>query len=557
MEVEMKMVKSLLLGTAAGFVAVAGAQAADMPVKAAVQYVKICNLYGDGFYYLPGTGICVKVGGYVRMETAYNSQAGQTNWGPFTGSLNGAANTLVDGNDWFIRARAYISMDTREQTEYGVLRTYINIGINGDYPTIPGGGAGSQPNFSGNRAFIQFAGFTVGLAQSFYDFYSSPITSFWGIPSSDTGDGGWLVAAYTATWGNGITSTISLEQPRKITTQGTNFSTDPFTLATPGGNGNASATSVNLTSAKIRFPDIVSDFRIDQAWGSAAIMGAVHDVSGGYYNAGDGPNTFTTVNGAGLQQTTFQSAAGTGPCLFNAAGNVTGGEDCGHPANKVGWALGAGFRINNITANGDYFQMQANYTRGALRYVMVTQGGQGSPAFFNGGTLGYGWMTDGVYSNLTGDVRLTTAYGINAAYDHYWTKQFKTSAYGFYGQISYDSAANNAICQQQSLVAPTAGALGGIGAGLGSVINPTGPYPGFSNCSNNWGLWAVGTRTQYNFTPAMYIGFDVLYWKLQTASQGIAFFQGSTTAALPTGVYQIQDQGEWMLRVRFHRDILP
>ncbi len=67
-------------------------------------------------------------------------------------------------------------------------------------------------------------------------------------------------------------------------------------------------------------------------------------------------------------------------------------------------------------------------------------------------------MTDGVYSNLTGDVRLTTAYGINAAYDHYWTKQFKTSAYGFYGQISYDSAANNAICQQQSLVATTAGA---------------------------------------------------------------------------------------------------
>src|SRR5260221_3760461 len=69
MEVEMKMVKSLLLGTTAGLVAVAGAQAADMPVKAApVQYVKICSLYGDGFYYIPGTDICLKVGGYVRGE---------------------------------------------------------------------------------------------------------------------------------------------------------------------------------------------------------------------------------------------------------------------------------------------------------------------------------------------------------------------------------------------------------------------------------------------------------------------------------------------------------
>src|SRR6266446_4855952 len=112
MEVEMKMVKSLLLGTAAGFVAVAGAQAADMPVKgAAVQYVKICNLYGDGFYYLPGTDICVKLGGYLANDS----------------------NTRTDGNgDWVIRARAYISMDTRQQTDYGVLRTYINIGLNGD-----------------------------------------------------------------------------------------------------------------------------------------------------------------------------------------------------------------------------------------------------------------------------------------------------------------------------------------------------------------------------------------------------------------------------------------
>ncbi|TAK49077.1 MAG: hypothetical protein EPO23_06460, partial [Xanthobacteraceae bacterium] len=48
----MKMIKSLLLGSAAGLVAIAGAQAADLPVKAkAVEYVKVCSLYGAGFYY--------------------------------------------------------------------------------------------------------------------------------------------------------------------------------------------------------------------------------------------------------------------------------------------------------------------------------------------------------------------------------------------------------------------------------------------------------------------------------------------------------------------------
>jgi hypothetical protein len=64
----MKMVKSLLLGSAAGLVAIAGAQAADLPVKAKpVEYVKICSAYGAGFYYIPGTDICLRVGGYVWM----------------------------------------------------------------------------------------------------------------------------------------------------------------------------------------------------------------------------------------------------------------------------------------------------------------------------------------------------------------------------------------------------------------------------------------------------------------------------------------------------------
>jgi Porin subfamily len=64
----MRKIKSLPLGIAAAVAAVAGAQAADMPVKAKpVQYVKICNLYGDGFYYIPGTDTCLKLGGYMRV----------------------------------------------------------------------------------------------------------------------------------------------------------------------------------------------------------------------------------------------------------------------------------------------------------------------------------------------------------------------------------------------------------------------------------------------------------------------------------------------------------
>src|SRR5919202_2680306 len=67
---KMKVVKSLLLGSAAGLCAVVGAQAADLPVKKAapVEYVRICTAYGAGFFYIPGTDTCLRVGGRARFE---------------------------------------------------------------------------------------------------------------------------------------------------------------------------------------------------------------------------------------------------------------------------------------------------------------------------------------------------------------------------------------------------------------------------------------------------------------------------------------------------------
>ena len=72
----MKNFKSLILGSAAGMLAVAGAQAADLPVKAKpVEYVKVCSAYGAGFYYIPGTDICLRVGGYIYSEFAVNDRS--------------------------------------------------------------------------------------------------------------------------------------------------------------------------------------------------------------------------------------------------------------------------------------------------------------------------------------------------------------------------------------------------------------------------------------------------------------------------------------------------
>ena len=125
-----KMTKSLLLGTAAGLVAVAGAQAADMPVKAKpVQYVKICSLYGDAFYYIPGTDTCLKLGGYLRVQAEYNMGGGGVALGNGAAEAAQARINRADTNDFNFRTRAALSWDVRQQTEYGTLRTYIRIGV--------------------------------------------------------------------------------------------------------------------------------------------------------------------------------------------------------------------------------------------------------------------------------------------------------------------------------------------------------------------------------------------------------------------------------------------
>ncbi len=107
----MKMVKSLLLGTAAGVVAIAGAQAADLPVKAKpVQYVKICSLYGAGFYYIPGTDTCIKIGGWARVYDAYGVNGNSTN-----GALASGNNNTRQTQDFAPKVRGYITADARHQ----------------------------------------------------------------------------------------------------------------------------------------------------------------------------------------------------------------------------------------------------------------------------------------------------------------------------------------------------------------------------------------------------------------------------------------------------------
>ncbi|MDU6729357.1 MAG: porin, partial [Bradyrhizobium sp.] len=170
----MKTMRGLLLATGAALLSTAAAQAADLPLKAkAVEYVKVCSLYGTGFYYIPGTDTCIKLGGYLRAETALwtNSNYG----GAYSGQA-GADNRL--SNRYQMRSRENLNIDTRTATEYGVVRTYFETVMNWTSGSYAGAGAGAT-SYTGDAisggsigvyyAFIQFAGFTMGKAVSTFD----------------------------------------------------------------------------------------------------------------------------------------------------------------------------------------------------------------------------------------------------------------------------------------------------------------------------------------------------------------------------------------------------
>ncbi|MCW5676151.1 MAG: porin [Xanthobacteraceae bacterium] len=234
----MKMVKSLILGTAVAFAASAGAQAADLPVKAKpVGYVKICPQYGPGFYYIPGTDICLKVGGLVFAEAGYYASGAIT-------SLTFGPTWSRDDTDLQWRSRGYISLDARQNTAYGTLRSYILGGFeHRDTSATNAITAGAFIQY----AFIQFAGFTAGTANSFFDFG----VNYQGI-SVASNPWNWAnVFAYTANLGNGLSATISLEE------QTTSALGSPATIQQES-------------------PAIVGNIRLDQAWGSAQVMAATY-----------------------------------------------------------------------------------------------------------------------------------------------------------------------------------------------------------------------------------------------------------------------------------------
>lgn len=377
----MKLVKSLLLGSAAGIVAVAGASAADLPSRksAPVEYVRVCSEHGKGFFYIPGSDTCIQIGGRVRADAVYQQ------------SYNRNADSVGFG------AQARINLDVRTNTPYGMVRSYLRyVASRGNAAWNTSGaytnGTGTTSNSANlDLAYIQFAGLTAGRIQSFFDFYADNY-NFAAIRNSDTKT---QALGYTVNFGDGWSLTGAIEDgtERRLYNKIANgYAYDV--------SGTYNFTNVGYSSAGQSAPDFVGVLMVNQSWGAAQLAGALHQIRPAY-------DSYGAVNRVGL------------------------------PVNdrdtKYGFAVKGAVKLNlPMIAPGDEFWAEVAYSEGALGYI-----GANNYGFHQNINVPIADAT----MNANGNIKLTRGWSAMVDFLHYWTPSIRQNVFASYMKIDYNHSA--------------------------------------------------------------------------------------------------------------------
>jgi len=546
----MKLAKSLLLGSAAGFIAVTGAQAADLPTRKAapVDYVRICSVYGPGFFYIPGTDTCLKIGGKAELDLEWDEPRAHADPSYGTNVLGRVNLDARTATDWGL-LRTFVQLDIRRRTGawYGSgtsMRQGFGVGYgggvnpNGGFPSYGGvnsysatGGIQLESSVNVDKAFIQWGGLTAGRFQSFFDFYADN-DNYHGMGGSDVTTEG---LAYTYTFGNGFSATLAIEdgsERRNVVASVGSVSSGnifPSTFANaafvnyaitfPALANPIFASQVNFPGAFSSFdtgqrqstPDVVGALRVDQGWGSAQLSGAWHrvDMQGSFTNS--------TVIGAA------NSGAGT------VAGGFGGKE-------SNGWAVQGGVKINlPMIAPGDDIWFQAAYAKGGSTFTNSGYPGQGS-----GGAFNYGASTlegyDGVIT-ATGKLHLTDSWSVLADYLHYWTPTIRQAFFGSYWKESFGQSVRNQAGFAMGAACPTC--IGTTTLSTGARFNPWSPF------YMDGAQWQVGSNLTWSPVKNLDIGVEVIYVRNQDERRHFDANRGYPFLA--------SEDSQWLSRLKISR----
>lgn len=420
------MKKSILLGSAAALVAVTGAQAADLPVVEPVDYVRVCDAFGAGFHYIPGTETCLKFSGRVRAEIG-------------VGSINDEYGDDDDSLDSsFIHSNFELVVNASSMTEVGLLVGQFaiagsdegSVGLGDAWITIGenilvgretsrydfGGGYGIYDGaLYGDEALNQFTfimpfGNGVSLTLGLEDGRDrrAKIAQYYGTTVSGSLTG---VRSTIATSTVIFTTASSATQAVITTVFATSTTTSSFFSASAGSNAG------DATYAGMEIPEVVASLRISQGWGSAQISGALHQI-----------RSLTTAVAAPTLATgtTTTSSIFTGTLPVSA---LTLDED-------YGFAVQAGVELN--VGSMTKVKVVGAYADGAMHYI----GGSG---FYEAAVdIQTGNITDTldgwyVLGGLSHDFSSDLSFGMEAAY-HDFDDQAELWAIG--GSVSYTVVEN-------------------------------------------------------------------------------------------------------------------
>lgn len=146
--------KSFLLGSAAAMMAASTASAADVIVEdEAVEYVRVCEAFGTGYFFIPGTETCIKFDGELRMEYGFfdNNDVNDS---------NGLQSGVEENGDILWRGRFRVR--TAQETDLGTITTESRFES----------GTSSEPNENFNPTALETMVIGIdGFSTGFQDYY--------------------------------------------------------------------------------------------------------------------------------------------------------------------------------------------------------------------------------------------------------------------------------------------------------------------------------------------------------------------------------------------------
>jgi len=305
---------------------------------------------------------------------------------------------------------------------------------------------------------------------------------------------------YTAQFGNGVSGTISVQDPTQQDT--TNVWNTSYATAAGYAGGAYGTNSFGGTRA----PDVVGNITVDQAWGLFKFSAVAHNTHVSYYGAT---------------------------------------EPTGHPGDKWGYAVQAALSIKNIpTGPGDTLNIQAVYSDGASRYSWNSLNATTYAMYGNSGiayqSIGIGSIADATYSGTTAatgtSLETVKSWGFRGGFTHNWNPNWASAIYGAYGQVRYGNNAKNAICNP--LVATSIVALNGL----------TG------NCNPDFSIAQIGVNTVWTPVKNLAFTFDVHAQQLDQKYSGVIAAPAIAGVAKPAAFYELKDQTAVSALIRAQRN---